>query len=175
MMGRISLDHLAAAISKVRSMDLRQKETLADEIFAHQRNLLASVLVQPRFGVTCEKMEFLIGLLVICYQAMKETALPWPLISEDDQEYQIERETAILKHFDTLGGAIGERFANGHLERYPERALMAFVSGEVSAWLGRLAETGKQDESDKYVMMAVATLVNCIAYANVDSPDTPTK
>jgi hypothetical protein len=73
-------------------MSLQQKESLADEIFAHQPNLLASVIAQQRLGVSYEKMDFLLEILLICYQAMKETGMRWALICEDNQEYQMTRE-----------------------------------------------------------------------------------
>jgi len=50
-MSRITVDNLAAAIHKVRSMSLKEKEALADEIYLHQPHLLASCLVQSRLGV----------------------------------------------------------------------------------------------------------------------------
>jgi len=77
--------------------------------------------------------------------------------------------------FETLDATIGERFASGHLARYPERELLTFVCGEVSAWLARLRETEEQEESDKYVILAAANLVNCIAYANFASANTRAK
>jgi hypothetical protein len=45
---RISIEQLATAISKVRSMSLAEKSTLTDEISRKQPNLLASRLVQQR-------------------------------------------------------------------------------------------------------------------------------
>jgi len=56
---RISLKALAQAITKVRVMDMRQKEQLADEVFRVQPRMFASALVQKRIGVSLKKMEFL--------------------------------------------------------------------------------------------------------------------
>ena len=41
-MSRITVDNVAAAIRKVRAMSVKDKETLADEIYLHQPHLLAS-------------------------------------------------------------------------------------------------------------------------------------
>src|SRR5690606_40237747 len=69
---RISIDHLTAAVKKIEAMTLEEKAALIDEIHEQQPALLASCLVQPRLGVTLEKLEFLLHILMVCFQAMKE-------------------------------------------------------------------------------------------------------
>lgn len=88
-MSRLSLKALAQAITKVRAMDIKQKEQLADEIFHVQSHTLASGLVQKQMGVSLEKLDFLFDLLFIYFQAMKESGLTWPLITEDEQDRQL--------------------------------------------------------------------------------------
>ena len=58
---RISIEHVVAAAKKVQAMDVTQKTSLADEIFAKQPNLLASCLVQPRLGVDPQSVDFLLS------------------------------------------------------------------------------------------------------------------
>ena len=77
-MSRISMDHLVAAIRKVRSMSLAEKEALADEIHRRQPYMLASCLVQSRLGVEPVAVEFLLNILLVCYQSMKQSGLQWP-------------------------------------------------------------------------------------------------
>ena len=84
-MSRISPEVLVGAEARVRAMDLKQKEKLADEFYLAQPHVLASFLVQQRFGVSAAKMEFLIDLMLICFQAMKDSGITWPLITVDDQ------------------------------------------------------------------------------------------
>jgi hypothetical protein len=79
-MSRISLDAVAQAMRVIRALNLKQKEGLIDEIFLAQPHMLGSVLVLQKFGVSSEKMEFAIDLLILCFQAMKESGLSWPLI-----------------------------------------------------------------------------------------------
>src|SRR6187431_2245022 len=93
---RISLEQLAVAIRKVRSMSEAQKIVLADEVFEKQPNLLASCLAQSRLGVSMEEIEFLLHILFVCFQAMKESGRPWPLISQEEQERQLTRLPAIM-------------------------------------------------------------------------------
>jgi hypothetical protein len=168
-MGRISLEHLSAAIRKVQAMSLPQKAGLTEEIFAHQPNLLAAVLVQHRLGVSYAKMDVLIDILLVCYRAMKETGLTWSLISENDQEYQMTRSTAIIQSFEKLDADSQTQFTGQYIDEFPEKELLAFVTNEVRLWLARLDREPNQNENDKYVMMAAANLVNCIAYASTRS------
>ena len=70
-MSRISERTVVNAIVSVSTMDLRQKEALADELFGAQPHMFGSVLVLHRMGISPEKMEFALNLLFICFQAMK--------------------------------------------------------------------------------------------------------
>lgn len=69
-MSRISHKALAQAIATVRSMDMKQKEQFSDELFRAQPHLFGSFLVQKQLGVSVEKMDFLVDLLFMCFQAM---------------------------------------------------------------------------------------------------------
>jgi hypothetical protein len=80
-MSRVSQKAVVNAVKSVSAMDLRQKEALADELFRAQPNMFGSVLVLQRMGVTLAKMDFALNLLFICFQAMKETGLAWPLVT----------------------------------------------------------------------------------------------
>jgi hypothetical protein len=161
---RISVKQVAAAIRKVRAMSLAQKLALTDEVHQKQPNLLASCLVQPRLGVAMESVEFLLNILLVCFQAMKEAGGAWPVISEDEQERQMTRLAATVKFSEELtapslaDAARGQYFAD-----HPEAPLLAFVTHEVSHWLQDLARHGNEAESDKYVMTAAVNMVNCIA------------
>ncbi|MBI3144155.1 MAG: hypothetical protein HYZ18_02585, partial [Pseudogulbenkiania sp.] len=97
-MSRISPNTLAQAITKVRAMDRKQKEGLADEIFRAQPHLLGSVLVQQRLGVSLEKMEFLIDILFICFQAMKDSGLTWPLINVKEPRSKASKGLTLSSH-----------------------------------------------------------------------------
>ena len=55
----------------VRGMDQAQKVSLADEIFAQQPNLLASILVLPRMGVSMVQLEVPLHILFVTFTAMK--------------------------------------------------------------------------------------------------------
>jgi hypothetical protein len=163
---RISQQAVVDAIIKVRAMTRPQKEQLADEVFRVQPYMFGSFLVQSRLGVSYEKMEFLLEILFICFQAMKESGLNWPLISEDEQERQMERYTATVKFGEDLSADLRERSMQQYVTSHPERELLAFVFTETTNWLKRITP----EETDKFVMLAAANFVNCIAFVSLPRP-----
>lgn len=60
-MNRITTENAAAAILKVSSMGLSQKEELTEEIHREQTHLLASCLVQSKLGARINDVEFLLN------------------------------------------------------------------------------------------------------------------
>ena len=159
-MSRISRDALARAIRKVQVMDLAQKERLADGLFVAQPHLFSSFLVQHKLGVSLEKMEFLLEILLVCFQAMKESALNWPLITEDEKERQMERLVGTVKFGEDLPAYLSDLAVQQYLENYPEKDLLAFVHDEAGRWLSRV----EPEESDKFVIVAALNVVDCIAF-----------
>lgn len=159
-MSRISIQALTTAIQTIRAMSMSQKEQLVDEVFLKQPNMLGSFLVQKQMGVSLEKMEFLLEILLICFQVMKESRLTWPLITEDEQDKQLSRYTAAVKFGEDLNSSLQHLALKQYIESHPEQYLLAFVIGEINDWLLRI----HPEETDKYVMLAAANFVNCIAF-----------
>jgi len=153
-MSRISRQALVSAVVKVQSMSVKEKEQLADDVFRKQPHLLASCLVQKQLGVSLEKMEFLIELMLICFQAMKQSGLTWPLITEDEQERQLARYVGAVRFDEDLPAGLRERAMAQYIEAHPEKELLAFVHGETTKWLQRIVP----EESDKYVVLAAMGL-----------------
>lgn len=159
-MSRISRNALVRAITAVRQMDFKQKEQLADELHRAQPHVFGTFLVQARLGVSLPKMQFLLELLLVGFQAMRESGLAWPLITEDELERQMDRLVARVK-FD---GGLTKTLRSGRMRQYvaahPEKELLAYVHAETANWLGRIVP----EETDKYIMLAASNFVNCIAY-----------
>jgi hypothetical protein len=168
-MSRISPVAVARAMSAVKAMNLKQKEAVVDEIFLSQPHMLGSVLVLQKFGVSMEKMEFAFELLLLCFQAMKESGLTWPLITEDEQELQLQLYTTTVKLGEDLSPALRDRLMRQYIENHPEKNLLACVWSETAIWLKSIAS----EDSDKYVMMVAANLVNCIAFVPVSAREKP--
>lgn len=159
-MSRISLQALSIAIQKIRAMNMAQKEQLVDELFQEQPNMFGSFLVQKQMGVSFEKMEFLLEILLICFQAMKESGLTWPLITEDEQGKQLARYVATVKFGEDLSSSLQDLAMKQYIESHPEQYLLAFVTAETKDWLSRIVP----EKTDNYVMLAAANFVNCIAF-----------
>ena len=168
-MSRITVDNLAAAIRKVRSMSLKEKEALAEEIHRRQPHMLASCLVQSRLGVEPAAVEFLLNILLVCYQSMKESGLQWPIITEDEQERQMQRWIGSVQFSEHAMGSAADGAREQYASQHPEQPLLAFVVSETSQWLREISERNAEAQSDKFVMMASMNLVNCIAGAPVSS------
>jgi hypothetical protein len=168
-MSRITVDNLAAAIRKVRSMSLKEKEALAEEIHRRQPHMLASCLVQSRLGVEPAAVEFLLNILLVCYQSMKESVLQWPIITEDEQERQMQRWIGAVQFSEHAMGSAADGAREQYASQHPEQPLLAFVVSETSQWLREISERNAEAQSDKFVMMASMNLVNCIAGAPVSS------
>ena len=168
-MSRITIDNLAAAIGKVRVMSVKEKEALADEIYLHQPHLLASCLVQPRLGVEPAAVEFLLNILFVCYQSMKESGLRWSVITEEEQERQMQRWIGAVQFSEHAMGSAADGAREQYASQHPEQPLLAFVLSEANRWLRGISERTAEAESDKFVMMASMNLVNCIAGAPISS------
>jgi hypothetical protein len=165
--GRISIHDVVVAAKRVHGMTQAQKLHLVDEIYEAQPNLLASCLAQPQLGVAPESVEFLLYLLFTAFEAMKESPFDWPMISEVEQEQQLQRLVGSVKFSEELGDpALANTAREQYLVDHPEQPLLAFVLGEVRPWLHDLTSRGAGSESDKYVMMAAVNMVNCIAHAS---------
>ena len=165
-MSRISLDAMVRAIRTVQALSLRQKENLVDEIFRTQPNMLNSVLALQNLGVSTEKMDFAFNMLLICFQAMKESGLTWPLIAEDEQARQLQIYTRTVRFGEELGEPLRDRLMQQYIEGHPEQNLLAYVGSETANWLKRITS----QDNDKYVMLAAANLVNCIAFVPMTVP-----
>lgn len=165
--GRISVKHVASAVRKLQLMDMPQKTAIIDEIYVKQPNLLASCVVPRKFGVDDQTVEFLLNLLLTCYVAMRESGFEWPLISESEQERELERTVGAILFSEQLTDPVAADAARAqYISAHPEQPLLALVTTECNAWLQDLARKKAEKESDKYVMMASVNLVNCIAHSD---------
>ena len=153
----ISPTELTAAADTVHAMDLARRVQLADEIHAHQPQLLASVLVLPRYGVTLVQLDGLINILLTLYQVMKTSMLAWPVVSEDVQERCLQRVVGRVRFIEGLTPPLQTQAVHDALAAHPQQPMLAWVFGEMKDVLG--VET----EAQKMMMLAALNLVECIA------------
>src|ERR1700722_20081459 len=150
-------------------MSVKEKEALADEIPLRQPHLLASCLVQSRFGVEQAAVEFLLNILLVCYQSMKESGLHWSVITEVEQQRQMQRWIGAVQFSEDAMGSAADAAREQYANQHPEQPLLAYVVSETNQWLREISEGNAAAQSDKFVIMASMNLVNCIAAAPVSS------
>src|ERR1700677_2290460 len=115
-------------------MSLAQREALADEIRQRQPYMLASCFVQSRLGAKPATIEFLLHVLFVCYQSMKESGLQWPVITEDEQDRQMQRWIGAVQFSENSAGSVAERAREQYVGRHPEQPLLAFMLSETNQW-----------------------------------------
>ena len=165
-MGRLAQWVVIEADVAVRRMSQDQKVRLADEIYAQQPNMLASILALPRMGVDMAQLEVALHILFVTFQAMKLSGHRWPVVTEDIQDGCLQRLTARARFNEglpeDLANNVIEQFHNEHAERY----LLAFVYG----WLGDHDLMAVGTEAEKYPMMGALNLVECVAFVGAVKP-----
>ena len=167
----ISQAILAQAVITVNGMGMNERVALADEIFRHQPNLLASVLVQQRMGASHPQIDVLLNLLFVVYQAMKISGYVWPVISEQTQERCLQRLTARARFVEGLTPELMEQAVEQQIKEHGECYLLAYVHGT----LGEHDLLAVRTEAEKYLLLAAFNLVDCVAATKVTSSQTNTR
>jgi hypothetical protein len=164
--GSITQAAMVQACIDVNGLTEAQKLRLFDEVYEQQPNLLASVLVLPRMGVSMTQLEVPLHILLVTFQAMKLSGRTQPAISEEVQETCLQRLTARAQFNeglpDQLATKIVKQFCDEHVERY----LLAFVCG----YLGDNDLLQVRTDAEKFLLLAVLNLVECVAFAGCQTP-----
>lgn len=108
-MGVITQAVMVQADIDVSAMEPARKVRLADEIYAQQPNLLASILALSRMGVGMVELEVPLHILFVTFQAMKRSGHVWPVVSEDVQERCMQRLTARARFNEGLPGGLANQ------------------------------------------------------------------
>ena len=166
-MGVITQAVMVQAAIDVNGMGPAQKVRLADEIFAQQPNMLASILALPRMGVGMVELEVPLHILFVTFQAMKRSGHVWPIVSEDVQDRCMQRLTARARFNEGLPGGLADQVVQQFCDEHPERYLLAFAYG----YLGEHDLLRVRTDAEKYLMMAALNLVECVAF--VGSTNSP--
>lgn len=158
-MGVITQAVMVQADIDVSGMDPAHKVRLADEIFAKQPNMLASVLALSRMGVGLVELEVPLHILFVTFQAMKRSGHAWPIVTEELQDQCMQRLTARARFNDGLPGDLAGQVVQQFCDEHPERFLLAFVYG----YLGEHDLLRVRTDAEKYLLMAALNLVECVA------------
>ena len=153
-MASISSRNLVDAVLRVERMSFQDRERLAEEIHARQPNLFFSVLVLQRYGATLEQMEVVLNLLLVLYEAMKNSGRRWPVISEDVQEHCLARISGRVRFIEGLTPQQQTQATSDAVGDHSEKQLLAYV-------FGKFKENGLLDiktEAEKMLMLAALNL-----------------
>jgi hypothetical protein len=162
----VSAAHLAAAITTAASMGIREKEHVCDRIYAAQPNLLGSVLAQRSLGVSMPTIDVLLNIIIVLYLAIEESGQVLAIVSEADQERELQRFTAAVRFTEGLGGDALAQSVEQTTAYRREKFLLAYVVDS----LRRAGLTDLRNEASKYPVLLAINLVNCIATARRKTP-----
>lgn len=151
---------LVHAIGDVNAMNRAQKVQLADEIFLHQPQLLASILVLANMGVSTLQLEVPLHILLVTFQAMKRSGHTWLIVREDVQEQCMQRLSARMRFNEGLPAQIADHLVKQFCDAHCERNLLAFVYG----YLGEHDLLRVRTDAEKYLLLAALNLVECITF-----------
>ena len=160
-MPRVLPEHIAAGWHRVDPLNLKRVEELADSVFKNQPNLLASILVLPKFGVSNAHLEVALKILFICHEAVLATGVAIKTITEDDQERCLARVTGRARFLEGLDSASAEKAVADQVHTHPEPQLLALAHG----MLQDSGITSVHSESEKYLVLGVLNVVETISYA----------
>jgi hypothetical protein len=159
-MGVITQSVMVQAAIEVNRMGQAQKVALADEIYAQQPNMLASILALPRMGVDMVQLEVPLHILFVTFQAMKLSGRAWPIVTEDIQEGCLQRLTARARFNEGLPADLVNKVVQQFCDEHAERYLLAFVYG----YLGDHNLLKVRTDAEKFLMLAALNLVECVAF-----------
>jgi hypothetical protein len=160
-MGLITQAAVVQAAIDVNAMSHDQKVRLTDEIYEQQPNMLASLLVLPRMGVSMAQLDVPLHILLVTFQAMKRSGRTWPMISEAVQETCLQRLTARARFNEGLPDELAREVVNQFCDEHPERYLLAFAYG----YLGDHDLLSVRTDAEKFLLLAALNLVDCVAFA----------
>jgi len=152
---------LAEAAVALQRMGTQEQLRLGDEIFAHQPNLLGSVIVLRRMGASDAQIGIALHVLFVAWLAMKHSGQQWPVISEDVQDLCMQRLTARVRFAEGLPPELLRQAVQQHTDEHDERYLLAFI-------FGHLREHGVlevKSEAEKYMLLCALNIAECLAYS----------
>ena len=144
-------------------MSLQEKETIVDEIFNKQPNLLASVLVQSQMGNSLEKIDILLNILIVAHIALKESGVKLKKITEELQETEMAKFVAVVNFSEGLSSASINSSINQYITSQREKYLLAYAFNEMN----NSGICNLETENSKYLIMAGINIVNCISAAKL--------
>jgi len=142
---------------------MKEKESIFDQIFTEQPNLLASILVQQQMGNSMAQMEVLINILLVSHLALKESGIKIVKISESLQDKEMAKFVATIKFTEGLSVSSLESSLQQYVASQKEKELLAYALNEMT----EAGFTRLENESSKYLILTGINMVNCISAAKL--------
>jgi hypothetical protein len=164
-MPRVLPHHIATAFQQVEPLTPMKAEKFADTIFAQQPNLLSSLLVLPRLGVTYEQLDVALKILFLCFEAVHATGFVIRTITEDDQERCLARLVGKMQFMEGLDQFSAAAAVSGQVLVHSEPNLFALAYGALKE--NQLVAV--RTEAEKHLLLAVFNLVETLSDALNDT------
>ncbi len=124
------IERFADSIEYIFSLDLKQKEAIADTIFKKQPQPLFEAMKLHHLKVAPEKMEHVINLLLILYDYFTDRgSIELPMVTESMIEEAERIIVSMLQLLDKEGPETGWPLMRKGVEEYPEIEALAFYTG----------------------------------------------
>ena len=161
----VGVAHLAAAITTAASMGIREKECVCDRTLL--RNQPSGLGVGAgSLGVSMPTIDILLNILIVLYLAIESSGQVLAIVSEADQERELQRFTAAIRFTEGLGS---DELAQSIKQTTPYRR-EKFLFAYVVDILQRTGLTDLRNETSKYPILVAINLINCIATAKRMTP-----
>lgn len=123
------MEMVARATMEVDALGHDGKVRLGDEVFVAQPNLLGSILVLARMGVSMPEVDIALHVVFIAFLAIKRSRHRWGMVTMDLQEACMERLTARMRSNDGLPAELAAELITQFHTEHAERHLLAYVYG----------------------------------------------
>ena len=168
-MNRILPNHIAVAQSTVASMSADRKLKLVDEIFASQPNLLASVLALGVQKPPDKRVDVVLHILLVCFEAVRASGIELSTVSEVVQEDSLARIVARIGAIEGLSPARRSLIIERQLADHDEPFLLSLVLVE----LRENGLMGSNSDEEKRLVLTALNLAESIAHVTTDAAARP--
>ena len=150
-------------------MSADRKLNLVDEIFASQPNLLASVLALGIRKPVDKRVDVVLHILLVCFEAVRASGIQLSRVSELVQEDCLTRIVARIGSIEGLSPARRSLIIERQLADHNEPFLLSLVLIELRE--NGLMELGSDE--DKHFVLTALNLAESIAHVTTDAAARP--
>ena len=147
------------------SLSIESETEIFDRIYINQPNLLAHVLVLSTLGVSNEKIDPILHLLLVFYHCFTENERwQFPVVSEEELFAADNNTIAMLRFFDKEEPSDRAKYREMSILNYPEQNVYAYM-------VGYLKDNGfveEKNEVDEYCLRSIKNVFDCFCRLRKD-------